>query len=81
MLIKELIAVKVKLAEVRENMDIGELHRNREVRMLQGQIRCMQSTLGMADGETPKNYEIMRNVTSPSPRPEDVADEKVQYLK
>ena len=80
-LVKELIALKLKLAEVRENIDIGELQRNRDVRMLQGQIRNMQSNLGIAGGETPKTYEIMRNVTSPSPRPEDVADEKVQYVK
>jgi hypothetical protein len=78
-LINELISVKVKLAEVKENLDFSDLQRNREVKMLQSQMRYLSSTLGIAS-DTPR-YEMLRNVTSPSPRPEDVADEKVQYLK
>ena len=67
--------MKVKLAEVKENLDISELQKNRDVRLLQDQMRLLSSTLGMAR-DTP-NSDIIRNLASPSPRPEDVADEKV----
>lgn len=38
----ELIGVKMQLAEVMHNMDIGELHTNRYVRSLEEKIRLMQ---------------------------------------